>query len=295
MSDLAIDPPSPAERRPRLSRRRWLQASIASAAAVNFYTWQIEPHWVETIERPLPIRNLPSRWENRRIVQLSDLHIGDRVRDDYLLECFRRVQAFDPDLVLFTGDFITHHRKILEQTAAIFRHLPHGRFGSLAILGNHDYANHFRDADVAAIICRQAARNDVRVLRNEATVIDDLHLIGFDDLWCGRFDLRLLQHWDRQRPAIAMSHNPDTVDLNGWEPFRGWVLSGHTHGGQCKPPWLPPPALPVRNRRYTRGEFALTGNRRMYINAGLGHALQVRFNVRPEITLFTLVPETDAA
>jgi predicted MPP superfamily phosphohydrolase len=46
--------------------------------------------------------------------------------------------------------------------------------------------------------------------------------------------------------------------------------------------------LPVRNKRYTAGEFVVGDGRRMYINRGLGHLLQVRFNVRPEMTLFTL-------
>jgi predicted MPP superfamily phosphohydrolase len=46
--------------------------------------------------------------------------------------------------------------------------------------------------------------------------------------------------------------------------------------------------LPVRNNRYTAGEFVVGDGRRMYINRGLGHLLQVRFNVRPEMTLFTL-------
>jgi len=66
------------------------------------------------------------------------------------------------------------------------------------------------------------------------------------------------------------------------------VLSGHTHGGQCKPPFLPAPLLPVRNRRYTAGEFAVSGNRRLYISRGVGHLLKVRFNVRPEVTVFAL-------
>jgi predicted MPP superfamily phosphohydrolase len=66
------------------------------------------------------------------------------------------------------------------------------------------------------------------------------------------------------------------------------VLSGHTHGGQCKPPFLPPPLLPVQNRRYTCGEFEIGNERRLYISRGLGHLLQVRINVRPEITLFDL-------
>ena len=56
----------------------------------------------------------------------------------------------------------------------------------------------------------------------------------------------------------------------------------------ARPPFLPPPLLPVKNRRYTAGEFALDGGRRLYINRGLGHLMKVRFNVRPEVTLFHL-------
>ena len=46
----------------------------------------------------------------------------------------------------------------------------------------------------------------------------------------------------------------------------------------------------MRNRRYTAGEFALTDGRKLYINRGVGHLLRVRFNVRPEVTVFTLTP-----
>jgi uncharacterized protein len=46
--------------------------------------------------------------------------------------------------------------------------------------------------------------------------------------------------------------------------------------------------LPVQNKRYTAGEITITSDRTLYINRGLGHLYQVRFNVRPEITQFTL-------
>ena len=55
-----------------------------------------------------------------------------------------------------------------------------------------------------------------------------------------------------------------------------------------KPPFLPPPIIPVRNPRYVAGEVSLAPGRTLYVNRGLGHLTQVRFNVRPEITLFTL-------
>ena len=76
--------------------------------------------------------------------------------------------------------------------------------------------------------------------------------------------------------------------MPGWLGYEGWILSGHTHGGQCKPPFLPPPLMPVRNRRYTSGESRSPGGRRLYISRGVGHTLRVRFNVRPEVTVFTL-------
>ncbi|MEZ4912588.1 MAG: hypothetical protein R2798_00855 [Chitinophagales bacterium] len=44
----------------------------------------------------------------------------------------------------------------------------------------------------------------------------------------------------------------------------------------------------MKNRRYTAGKFDLIDNRTLYINRALGHSWQIRWNVRPEITLFTL-------
>jgi predicted MPP superfamily phosphohydrolase len=131
----------------------------------------------------------------------------------------------------------------------------------------------------------------ITVLRNEIREIEGLQIAGLDDLWAKHFrPLEPLRRLDASRAALVLSHNPDTVDLPVWDGYEGWILSGHTHGGQCKPPFLPPPLLPVRNRRYTAGEFPLAGNRRLYISRGVGHLLQVRFNVRPEVTVFELRP-----
>lgn len=129
----------------------------------------------------------------------------------------------------------------------------------------------------------------VQILRNEIIDVAGLQIAGLDDAWAGRFDPhRAFATLDPSRPALALSHNPDTVDFFGWNAYKGWILSGHTHGGQCKPPFLPLPLVPVQNARYTAGEFALSGERRLYISRGVGHLLQVRFNVRPEVTVFEL-------
>jgi predicted MPP superfamily phosphohydrolase len=127
------------------------------------------------------------------------------------------------------------------------------------------------------------------MLRNESVTIEGLTFIGLDDFWTPRFDPRQVLFDNVDVPAaITLCHNPDAADVPVWHNHRGWILSGHTHGGQCKPPFLPPPLLPVRNLRYTRGTFDVGSGRMMYISAGVGHLLKARFNVRPEIPVFTL-------
>jgi len=128
-----------------------------------------------------------------------------------------------------------------------------------------------------------------RVLRNETATIGGIQFAGCDDLWTRRFAptpaLRALRPGE---PALVLCHNPDACDLDVWAGYQGWILAGHTHGGQCKPPFFDPPLIPVINKRYTSGEFDLFDGRRLYINRGLGYLHRVRFNARPEITVFTL-------
>jgi len=276
----------------RVSRRRFLKASLVTAASglgVGFYTWQIEPHWLEVVTRPLPVEDLPEALDGRTLVQLSDVHVGPRVSDAYVLKTFRTVSALDPDIVVYTGDFVQYEPGIFAHLERIYASPPTGRLGTVASLGNHDYGRRWSQPEYADRIARHLSTVGVRVVRNDVADIGGLQIVGMEDLWAHRFDpARALAARDRTRPAIVLSHNPDTVDRPGWDGFEGWVLSGHTHGGQCKPPFLPPPILPVENRRYTAGEFELQGGRRMYISRGVGHLLQVRFNVRPEVTRFVL-------
>jgi len=87
---------------------------------------------------------------------------------------------------------------------------------------------------------------------------------------------------------ISLWHNPYLCDLDIWDDYEGWILSGHTHCGQVRVRLLEPPILPVKNKRYSAGKIQLSGNRNLYINRALGHLHQIRFNVRPEITIFKL-------
>jgi len=244
---------------------------------------------LELVRRALPIRHLPPSLAGRTLAHLSDLHVGALVSDQYLLETFRRVAGMRPDIVVVTGDLMSWHHGWVDHVSAIYQQLPRGRLATVATLGNHDYGSLWTNDTIATQMADILRSCGVTVLRNQLIEAEGLQIVGLDDLWARRFKPEVvLQTVDPNRAAIALSHNPDTVDHPGWGSFEGWILAGHTHGGQCKPPFLPPPILPVRNRRYTAGEFQLTGNRHLYISRGIGHSLPVRFNARPEVTIFEL-------
>lgn len=277
-----------------MTRRQFLR-SLASASGLGLgtllYAWKWELHWPEIVHFPLAIANLPASLVGRRMVQLSDLHISPYVDESYLLNSFDLINHLSPDIVVYTGDFTSISHDVLPRAKRVFPHLPKGRSGTFGVLGNHDYGVDWSQPALADNIVRIANDCGIRILRNEVADVEGLQIIGMDDLWGGRF--RPFTAFAQARPeqaSVVLSHNPDTADLPGWKSFNGWILSGHTHGGQCKPPFLPPPILPVKNKRYTSGPFLLSGERCMYISRGLGHLLPVRFNVRPEITVFHLQP-----
>lgn len=276
------------------TRRALLKAGgglAAAAAATGFYSWQIEPFWVEVTHRPLPVRGLPAALAGKTLVQLSDIHVGPGVDDDYVLRCFERVRALAPDLVVMTGDFVSFERDIGRHADRVLGALPRGRLGTFGCLGNHDYGAGWQHLDVADELQTVLGAHGLQMLRNQRVDVGGLQLIGLEDFWAPSYDpAPVLSGLPAGAPAIVLSHNPDTADEPIWGGFDGWILAGHTHGGQCRPPFLPPPVLPVRNRRYTAGAFDVGGGRQLYVNRGIGHLFQVRFNVRPEIAVFSLTP-----
>ncbi len=276
-----------------MKRRKFLKHSarlVTLGAAAGLYTWQVEPYWLEFVHQPLPIRHLPARLVGKRLLQISDLHVGNRFDYQFLIDSLQQAQALRPDLVVYTGDYVSYENaEQLVQLREVLQHAVRGTLGTVAILGNHDYGKGWAEAGVAEAICAELTWAGMTVLRNTSCNIGGLNVLGIDDLWGANFapESVLSQH-DSTSANLVLCHNPDVCDLDVWHGYQGWILAGHTHGGQCKPPFLPPPLLPVKNRKYTSGAFDLADGRNLYINRALGHSYPVRFNVRPEITVFTL-------
>ncbi len=276
------------------TRRKALTAFGGGVAALGLglygYAGFVEPQWIELVERELPIRRLPAALEGKTLIQISDLHVSPIVDPHYLRAAFAWVSQLKPDILCVTGDFMTPgETELLDEVSAVLRGFPQGRLATLAVLGNHDYGHTWKNKATADALAPRLRDAGIDLLRNEVRDIQGLKVVGMDDFWSGRLDLKpTLGQVKPNEASLTLCHNPDAVDEPHWNWWQGWILSGHTHGGQVKPPFLPPPLLPVKNKRYTSGAFDLFDGRWLYINRGLGFIKKVRFNARPEITCFTL-------
>lgn len=277
-----------------MERRKFIKNSIIGAVGVSFiggiYAWQIEPFWLEFVKVKMPIKNLPQNLIGKTVMQISDIHVGNRFDYQYIIDSFKKAQLLNPDFVVYTGDYVSYENKEqFQQLNKVLKHVVKGKFGTVGILGNHDYGKNWAEQEVANEITTLLENSGITVLSNEKATINGLNIIGLDDYWGLNFNPhKIMSQVDHSNANLVLCHNPDVCDLNVWNNYKGWIISGHTHGGQVKPPFLTPPMLPVKNKKYASGKVNLNDGRTLYVNRALGNLWQVRFNVRPEITIFEL-------
>ena len=277
-----------------MNRRKFIKNSIIAGGVTGLglgvYANQVEPFWLEIVHKRMPINFLPDELVGATLMQISDIHVGDRFDYHFIIDSFVKAQKLQPDYVVYTGDFISYKKGYsYDKLKEVMLSTVKGRMGTFSILGNHDYGINWAEQSVADNVSEILSDGGINLLGNSSQESNGLNFIGLDDYYGPNFDPKsVMSQHDDQQANLVLCHNPDVCDLDVWSDYKGWILAGHTHGGQCKPPFLDPPVLPIKNKKYISGEIDLEDGRTLYVNRALGHLWQVRFNVRPEITLFTL-------
>jgi hypothetical protein len=283
-------PPLPA----KLTRRTFLIGTGVTAAGLALYSGEIARHEIDIVLRPIAINNLPSTFHGYRIVQLSDIHLDEYTEPFFLERIVHKVNALNPDLVLLSGDFITHGSltfvagsHALRRCAEILTTLTAPL--RYAVLGNHDVAFN------GPLVTRALTALGTPVLINQHLPIDRngdrLWVCGVDDPGTSRPNLDLAIPAKPDGPVILMAHEPDYADdvlAHPRGPFVDLMLSGHSHGGQIRLPFLGPLILPPMGEKYPEGLYRFS-RLQLYVNRGIGTVgLPFRLNCPPEITLITL-------
>jgi len=281
-----------------VSRRSFLRrGAAATVAGLGVYAIGIEPRWISVDHHDLPIPDLPEHLINAQAVQISDLHIGHRVGENYLRQQFEYIDSLNPDFVFFTGDYLDDATEWhVEKGIQLLAHMPRGKRGTACVLGNHDFGSEAEELTQNAPNTQRLINafkdEGLNLLLGDMVEMSGLTVVGLPDYWHGGFKNEptrdVIASTIGKGAAITLSHNPDTVDLPIWNGYQSWVLCGHTHGGQCRFPIIGAPELPVGNRNYVSGKYEIAGGHQMYITRGVGHSARIRFMARPEITVFRM-------
>jgi len=266
-----------------LTRRHFIRGAAATAMVATSGTllYSVGPgrHALEsnTVRLKLGL-NQPLR-----LVALGDIHFDPLYEGDYLAVVMKAVSALQPDLVVYTGDFVTNRRDMLDYLGEMLMR-PAPRLGCFAVLGNHD---HWAGADK---VMRPLEHRGLRFLCNESFALpgeEDVYLTGLDSFWAGTPDLGIFGQTPETARHVLVVHEPDPF-ATLLDPRIKLQISGHTHGGQVRLPLAGAIVLPKWGRHYDAGLFQ-DGDRRLYVNRGIGTLRpHVRFDCPPEITLFEL-------
>lgn len=227
------------------------------------------------------IDDLPEAADGLRIAFVTDTHVAPFVQRDFYREIVRRVNAFDPEVVLFGGDFVSFRRHIPLAAEVLFDGLKATE--RYAVLGNHDYWSSVDD------IQRELGARGVKFLTNESVLLRGaLPLAGIDEIYRGKPDVgKAFEKIEPVTACIAISHHPDIIDLVESRRI-DLLLCGHTHGGQIRVPFFGSIVVPSRHEGGYAAGFHRVRNVLMYVSRGIGAIPPVRILCRPEVATFTL-------
>jgi predicted MPP superfamily phosphohydrolase len=247
------------------------------------------------VRQEFRLQRWPERLNGFTVALLSDFHYDPYFSIHPLRAAIAMVNDLHPDLIALAGDFVTVPQigdeakgaLAAEPCARLVRQMsaPHGLW---AVMGNHD------DGTDPEQVTRALQAQNIQVLANQSQPIEQdgarFWLAGVNDVISGTADLsKTMHHVPDGEAVILLAHEPDFADEAAKFPI-DLQLSGHSHGGQIRLPFLPPLYLPDLAKKYIWGTYHI-GPLTLHTSAGLGTiGVPMRLNCPPEITLLTLRP-----
>ena len=226
-----------------------------------------------------------------KIVFFGDTHLGEFNDNDQLDRIVAKINAENPDLVIFTGDLIGSSGDFTADPEAIAQSLGQiqATYAKVAVIGNHEYA-----------LLDQYNYEDLMEAGGFTVLVDDwlditelnVRLLGLDDVYRGNPDTTLADEALDGTYNILITHEPDIVDKMASDQVQ-LVLAGHTHGGQISLPYLTEKILPANGKKYVKGLFSIgsEGQTKLFVTKGTGMTkLPFRFMNVPEIVAIDVSP-----
>ena len=248
---------------------------------------------------PLKFADLPKAFDGFKVVQISDVHSGSFDDIEEVERAVKIIQDQNPDIIVFTGDWINSHAEELQPYVHIFKQLK-APYGKYAVWGNHDYGRGRNNGDNIEILRKLVTQANFKVLENESMTIEKdgeyIRLFGVENWGKPPFpqigDLQKAKENSQKGDfSILLSHDPTHWDEQVIDDEHHFhiTLSGHTHGAQIgiEAKWLRWSPSKYIYPRWA-GIYKEKGQY-LYVNRGFGFlGYPGRAGINPEIAAIEL-------
>ncbi len=231
----------------------------------------------------IKLEKLAKDWENKKIVLISDVHLGFIRKDIFLKNIIDKIEKEKPDVVFIAGDLINGeafpYKKWLEEFSVL-----KPEYGILYVEGNHEkYSQEYEKF-------KSQIPDFINNITDKKVYINNTQIIGLDykeNQTKEQTNNRLTSlSYNKKETSIILMHDPkDTTFLSDQKV--SLVLSGHTHAGQFFPFNL---VVNDIYKKYTHGQ-SYTDQTTSYTSSGIGTSIiPIRIGTRPEIVVLTIKP-----
>ncbi len=213
-------------------------------------------------EYEVRIKDLPPAWEGKKVVHISDVHLGPVYRERFFSRVIDRINRLEPEAVFITGD-------LFDGMEADFSWLNHPfaklktKKGVFYSFGNHDLYLGF---DRVHELLKDG---QVTILDDKLEIVDGLQIIGVNYSFNQDFNLyeAIFQQvgYSEKKPSLLLYHEPKNTQF-AVKAGIDLQLSGHTHRGQLFPFNF---LARMAYKGYGYGLFQINGFS-LVVNSGLG-------------------------
>jgi len=267
-----------------LKKRRFTYWILAFFVLLFIYARFIETNMIRIDSEKI---DLGGQGNDLKVVVASDFHLGVFSSQAKLARIVKKINTIDADLVLVPGDFIF---KLPVDKFSEFAELQKIKLPLAVVLGNHDYGRP-RGTDVSPELIASLESDDIRVIDNRTWDLEikgkKIKVVGLSDYYNNQADFRLLKKDSADELLISLTHNPDIVYQYPVGSEADITISGHTHGGQVRLPWIYKSFIPS-DYNFVSGLYQVE-RYPVFISSGLGTVLlPLRFFCPPEINVLEL-------
>jgi predicted MPP superfamily phosphohydrolase len=228
------------------------------------------------------IPDLPAQWRGKKIIQLSDIHIGHVNRSEFVDDVIKKVNSVSPEMVVVTGDMFDGMDGDLDSPIKLVNNINSPK-GVFFVTGNHETYLGMEQ------VSKDLEKTKAIFVRDQVLDIDGLKLIGIN--YPDRMEkkdmitvLNSLKNDFYGQPNIFLYHSPvDIAQVK--EAGVNLELCGHTHDGQLFP------LNYITKLMYKGYDYGLhqMGNYTLYTTSGTGSwGPPMRTGSNPEIVVITL-------